>query len=49
LTGDTDRLDIVFKKAAVCGVEWTSADDREHGALRFLLQPRHLRGANDDD
>lgn len=49
LIGDTNGLYIVFKKAAVCGVEWASDDGQQQGTLRFLLQPRHLRSSNDED
>ncbi|MBL8878418.1 MAG: phosphohistidine phosphatase SixA [Phycisphaerales bacterium] len=47
LTGESDGMDILLKKAAVCGIELSGGEAR--GTLHFLLQPKHLRAAADGD
>lgn len=49
LTGEPDGMNVVFKKAAVCGLELSGETGEPRGTLQFLLQPRHLRAASDND
>lgn len=49
LTGESSGIDLVFKKAAICGIELVLDTGEPRGVLQFLLQPKHLRAATEID